>query len=98
MSRLKLSVIFTLQEPLANVFTENLNDSASFGMRELIPLEISSRVIEDGIKLVTDQLICSYSALLKPQWYSSYQERRFLATSDYPPELCLRDLQLPSYS
>lgn len=46
-----------LQESLASMFTEDLDNSTSFGTGELIPLEITASVVEYGIKLVADQFI-----------------------------------------
>lgn len=46
-----------LEEPLTCVFTKYFNDSSSLRVREFIPLEIASGMLEDGVKLITDKFI-----------------------------------------
>lgn len=46
-----------LHEALTVVFRENLNHATAVGARVLIPLEITLRVVEDGVKFVALELI-----------------------------------------
>jgi hypothetical protein len=48
------SQCITLQEPLASVFTEDLDHSAALGTGVLVPLEITPGVVEDSVKFVAD--------------------------------------------
>lgn len=46
-----------LKKALAGVFTEDLNNSTTLSMGELIPLEITSSMVEDSIEFVAYKLI-----------------------------------------
>jgi len=46
-----------LKETLARMLGKNLNDSATACIGELVPLEVSSGMIEHCVKFVADKLI-----------------------------------------
>lgn len=47
----------SLQETLAGMLAEDLDDTASLSVGELVPLKVSACVVEYCIKLVADQFI-----------------------------------------